>query len=58
VGGADSIDVSQRFLLARSVLSAWGEPARPAFSPEVRIPLKVNAVPEGSRTRFRVDVER
>jgi hypothetical protein len=34
VGGAGSIDACQRFLLARGVLPAWGEPARPGFSPE------------------------
>ena len=31
VGGAGSIDACQRFLLARSVLPAWGEPARPGL---------------------------
>jgi hypothetical protein len=30
----DSIDACQRFGLARSVLAAWGEPARPGFPPE------------------------
>src|SRR4051794_30155884 len=34
VGGAGGIDASQRFLLARSVLPAWGEPALPGFPPE------------------------
>ncbi len=34
VGGAGSSDACQRFLLARSVLPAWGEPARPGLPPE------------------------
>ena len=34
VGGAGSIDACQRFVLARSVLPAWGEPARPGLPPE------------------------
>lgn len=34
VGGADGIGACQRFLLARSVLAAWGEPARPGLPPE------------------------
>jgi hypothetical protein len=31
VGGAGGIDACQRFWLARIVLPAWGEPARPGF---------------------------
>ena len=34
MGGAGSIDACQRRLLARSVLPAWGEPARPGLPPE------------------------
>ena len=34
MGGAGSIDARQRFLLARSVLPAWGEPAPPGLPPE------------------------
>jgi len=34
VGGAGSIDTCQLLLLARSVLPAWGEPARPGLPPE------------------------
>jgi len=34
VGGAGSIDTCQPLLLARSVLPAWGEPARPGLPPE------------------------
>lgn len=34
VGGAGRIDACQRFWLARSVLPAWGEPARPGLPPE------------------------
>jgi hypothetical protein len=34
VGGAGSIDACQRFVLASSVLPAWGEPARPSLPPE------------------------
>ena len=34
VGGAGSIDACQRFVLASSVLPAWGEPARPGLPPE------------------------
>ena len=32
--GEPAQDACQRFLLARSVLPAWGEPARPGFPPE------------------------
>ena len=34
IGGSRGIDACQRFLLAHSVLPAWGEPARPGFPPE------------------------
>src|SRR5258708_4249287 len=34
VGGAGSIGACQRVLLARGVLPAWGDPARPGLSPE------------------------
>ena len=34
MGGAGSIDTCQPLLLARSVLPAWGEPARPGLPPE------------------------
>src|ERR1700730_6699600 len=33
VGGAGSIDACQRFLLASSVLPAWGEPSPPRLAP-------------------------
>ena len=33
-GGSRQQDACQRFVLARSVLAAWGEPARPGFPPE------------------------
>ena len=33
-GGSRCIDACQRFGLARSMLAAWGEPARPGFPPE------------------------
>ena len=33
VGGAGGIDACQRFLLARSVLPAWGEPSPPRLAP-------------------------
>ena len=34
MGGAGSIDACQPPLLASSMLSAWGEPARPGLPPE------------------------
>jgi hypothetical protein len=33
-GGSRQHDKCQRFLLARDVPPAWGEPARPGFPPE------------------------
>jgi hypothetical protein len=33
VGGAGSIDAGQRFVLASSVLPAWGEPSPPRLAP-------------------------
>ena len=39
VGGAGSIDACQRRLLARSVLPAWGEPARPLVDPPLASPM-------------------